>query len=117
MTSRATLCKNCEVDCCQHPILSTDEYMRLLLAVGTGAPLAMREGNGWQFKEPCPAKSDKGCIISYDDRPIVCKLYPFMPVPTRTKGTMLLLDLECPYWMVFGKDIEKAKEELKKYGS
>lgn len=95
-----------------------EEYIRLVMVIGGDAAQKAEPeqvGNGWQFKQGCPGYTKTGCILPYDQHPIVCKLYPFMPTPTRNLGTMLLLDTQCPYWQIFGKERIKALNELKKH--
>jgi Fe-S-cluster containining protein len=102
-----------------HPCFSNDEYIRFVGIIGQETAMAAEPefvGNVWQFKSLCPGRTDTGCAVSYKDRPIVCKLYPFLPVPTRTQGIKLLLDIACPNWKTFGNLIDQSYEELKKHG-
>jgi Fe-S-cluster containining protein len=73
----------------------------------------------WMFKRgSCPGIGDNGCVMPYDERPLVCRLFPWVSVPfyTSTKddamNELVLLVGRCPQWRVFGELYEQTKEEL-----
>jgi Fe-S-cluster containining protein len=78
-------------------------------------------GKKWHFTIPgtCPALSDTGCIIPYEERPFACKIAPFVLVPMyvgKERGVVidLLLTPTCPHWREFGEHYAATLEEVKK---
>lgn len=68
---------------------------------------------GWKFNDGCPALTESGCMLSYDDRPALCRSYPFQPVPAIDGSTMLLLSVKtCPHWKEFGEHYQEIIKEL-----
>ena len=112
-------CKKCGGKCCLHPHLQPHEYQKFIDTFGeetvqkmnpTPSPMA-----GWMIITNCCAVTPTGCSFSYEDRPLVCKIYPFETTRTE-KGWKLTLDVAtCPYWMVFGHLYDEAAEALIKY--
>ncbi len=119
MTSSPELCKGCGGNCCRHPNMTTGEYERLVMAIGRERAEAagpQQLGSWWMFRETCPGKREDGCALSYEDRPLTCKIYPFVAIPSingSIAGHELLLDLRhCPRWKDFGERYEETKEEF-----
>lgn len=119
MTSSPELCKDCGGNCCRHPNMTTGEYERLVLATGREKAEAagpQQLGNWWMFRDTCPGKLENGCVLPYEDRPLTCKIYPFVAIPSMNgsiAGHELLLDLRhCPRWKEFGERYEETKEEF-----
>jgi Uncharacterised protein family (UPF0153). len=119
MTSSPELCKDCGGNCCRHPNMTTAEYERLVMAIGREKAEAagpQKLGNWWMFRDTCPGKLDAGCVLPYGDRPLACKIYPFVAIPSingSIAGHELLLDLRhCPRWKEFGERYEETKEEF-----
>lgn len=56
--------------------------------------------------------------MPYEKRPLVCKMFPFLPIPIYQDDIKdihykLLLDVErCPQWRAFGDNYDTAKEEF-----
>ncbi len=131
-------CAACGGKCCLYPALRPDEYIRMSNAIGNDKLVKtgiLPLDNGWlRLKGPCPALTDHGCALSYEDRPIVCKIYPWMLIPSKRferpghfeKGVWkednapgdrglfeLFLDVKyCPAWKVFGELYEESKKEI-----
>jgi hypothetical protein len=119
MTNSPDLCKECGGNCCRHPNMTDAEYRRLVNAIGrkkSEAAIPEQFGTWWMFRENCPGKLPDGCILSYDDRPLCCKIYPFVAIPAITGsviGHELLLDIRhCPRWKEFGECYEETKSEF-----
>jgi Fe-S-cluster containining protein len=79
----------------------------------------MLMGNVWMFdEEGCPGLTDTGCIMPYEERPLMCRLYPWIAVPilgTRQKDAytdLLLYTTTCPQWKAFGDDYDIARKEF-----
>lgn len=88
--------------------MSTEEYTRLVLKIGNSAAIAAKPVficGGWQFtQETCPGLTEKGCVLSYDDRPRACQVYPMVEVPTIEGKLIKLLAIHtCPHWEEFGR--------------
>jgi Fe-S-cluster containining protein len=95
--------------------MTEDEYLYIRSLLGeekADACRPLKMPNGWyKFQEPCPCfDPDTGCIIAdVSKRPLICRLYPFVPVPARGGYLLLLAVHLCPYWMVFGPKYEEAE--------
>jgi hypothetical protein len=119
MTNSPELCKECGGNCCRHPTMTDTEFRTLVQAIGkdkSDAAVPERFGTWWMFREICPGKLPDGCVLSYDDRPLCCKIYPFVAIPAITGsviGHEILLDLRhCPRWKEFGEYYEETKQEF-----
>lgn len=121
MTELHEYCRMCGGKCCTNPWMSKDEYLRLALALGNERLMAARPiqiMGGWMFREGrCPGALEDGCILTYRDRPLICRTYPFIPATVVNKQmkeeTILLLRVDtCPYWRVFGERFEYVKQEM-----
>ncbi|GEM_PF-6015927 len=95
------------------------EFNRLVDAIGkekAGLAVPERFGTWWMFRENCPGKLPDGCVLRYDDRPLCCKIYPFVAIPAITGsviGHEILLDIRhCPRWKEFGECYEEVKQEF-----
>ena len=119
MTNAPDLCRECGGHCCLHPVMTDEEYQRLVSAIGeekarNAAP--QQYGTLWMFREHCPGKRSDGCVLEYDDRPLTCKVYPFVAIPALTGSVLgheILLDLRhCPRWKEFGERYEETKQEF-----
>lgn len=72
----------------------------------------------WMFKSGCPASSPTGCAIPYAERPMICKMFPYLPIPVyqddiKDVHYKLLLDVErCPQWKAFGDNYDAAIKEF-----
>jgi len=107
------ICKKCK-QCCN----------------GTGAPhLSIREFNKLNekynidcyrendsliclpYNDKCFFNEGNGCILSEEDKPLSCKLFPFKPTDDGW-----ILRLKCPFWYLFDKDdFVNAFNDFKKY--
>ena len=63
----------------------------------------------------CPALTETGCAVPYDEHPLLCRIYPY--VPFRVPGIdfegvqeLFLATRRCPAWREFGSLREKAEE-------
>jgi len=118
------LCKDCGRRCCTRPALTTDEYLVMHHYVGNARlqefnPKFM-ENNVWMFRTgTCPALTDKGCIMPYKVRPLMCRLFPWLSIPVYTDtvedvhNELVLMVSRCPKWQEFGERYEQIKEELR----
>lgn len=111
-------CKLCGGACCLHPHVQDNEYQKFIERFGEEAVQVMNPTKsplGWTVFTNCIAKTPTGCAFSYEDRPLVCKIYPFETTRTE-KGWKLTLDVAtCPYWMIFGHLYEEAARTLRQY--
>lgn len=106
------LCAGCGGKCCISPRMTTAECLKAMGAIGTekaraSQPIQIK--GSWKFSTAtCPALSPWGCIMPYEDRPEVCRLYPLVKL-----DGALFLDIHiCPHWQEFGEDIEQAEREV-----
>jgi Fe-S-cluster containining protein len=57
-------------------------------------------------------------MIPHDIRPMMCRLFPFIPVPVYSDTSngihaeLVLMVARCPQWRVFGEMHNQAKEEF-----
>jgi hypothetical protein len=119
MTNSPELCSECGGNCCRHPNMTDREYQRLVDVIGEKKAKAAgpeQMGTWWMFREKCPGKLPDGCALTYEERPLCCKLYPFVAIPAITGsiiGHELLLDIRhCPRWKEFGDQYEEMKQEF-----
>jgi len=72
---------------------------------------------GWyRVKGACPARSDRGCRLTVEERPLVCRLYPFQFIGLADGGYIIYLDLEtCPHWAIWGTEYQAAKRMFIEY--
>jgi Fe-S-cluster containining protein len=66
----------------------------------------------------CPALTATGCAIPYDERPLNCKLYPYVPFPIHVvdaavEPELFLSNKFCPAWREFAEHRDEAEEELR----
>lgn len=93
-------CGACDAPCCRRnpgdepSYLMQSEYRRLSKKYGGGHFLV--DGNGAFIPMPCSFLKDNRCTI-YEDRPLVCVLYPFQPGAVDDHGQhMIALASNCP---------------------
>jgi Fe-S-cluster containining protein len=98
------------------------EYFVMAQRVGNDAlmqcgPTLNEERGIWSFEHGCPASSDKGCVLAYSERPLVCKIYPWVPVLATADEQKepihkLMLDVaRCEQWKAFGDYYAEFKQE------
>jgi Fe-S-cluster containining protein len=106
------LCASCGGKCCISPRMTTAECLKVLDAIGqekarASQPIQIK--GSWKFRtSTCPALTPTGCIMPYENRPEVCRIYPLVRLQ---EG--LFLDIQaCPHWQEFGEDIEQVEKEV-----
>lgn len=120
---RPDLCKGCEKHCCTRPTLTTPEYLRMFEYVGNEGmtsfePSFKPEAGGWGFKSGCPASTPQGCIMPYAERPLICRLFPWMYIPVYTDANteityiLALTAHRCPNWKAFSDNYDIVKKEF-----
>lgn len=69
-------------------------------------------GRWYKFVDPCPLFDEEtGCTIErYEDRPIICRLFPFCPVPCSDGWVLPMYVSECEHWRHFGEQYKEAEE-------
>lgn len=92
--------------------MTTAECLKVIDAIGQEKAKASQPTQikgSWKFSTAtCPALAQTGCIMPYEDRPEVCRLYPLVEL---SEG--LFLDIQiCPHWQVFGEDIRRSAQEV-----
>lgn len=93
-------CGSCDAPCCRRnpddkpSYLMPSEYHRLSKKYGSEHFLVDEQGA--YIPMPCPFLKSNKCII-YEDRPLVCVLYPFQPGAFDDGGnSMIALAANCP---------------------
>ena len=66
----------------------------------------------------CPALTATGCAIPYNERTLLCKLYPYVPFPIQGADGHVVKELFldnklCPAWREFAEHRDDAEEELR----
>jgi len=109
------ICPLCGKCCRQRLEIFNDEYERILPYL----PSPRRKINEYFYllsngKKDCPALSSTGCIIPYDLRPAICKMYPYTISDAKITDTGLDitfgLSKKCPYWAIFPNIPENTGE-------
>ena len=127
MTENKSICARCGGRCCLYPVFEPHEVLPLRDIIGVEGYNA---ADPWPvgehligFRKPCPGKGKTGCVLPYKNRPLVCRLFPFEPVPQRVENQdgkqeydLLLAVGKCPHWKLFGMSYEKAMKELEASG-
>ncbi len=112
------LCAKCGGKCCLHPHLQPYEFKKFVEKFGLEAVSKMnpaQTGLGFVSIMNCIAATPTGCAFSYEDRPLICKIYPF-ELRRTAKGWKLDLDVAtCPHWEVFGRYYNEMADVLKEY--
>lgn len=115
------LCKSCGGKCCTDPFFTTEEYIRLVTVIGNAKVMEHEPRDvvgGWKFKPgPCPGLTENGCALLYKDRPQMCRIYPFLIIPTKEGRNILALALRtCPAWKEYGDQYWDTVRELAREG-
>lgn len=103
------VCKDCGGKCCgHHPHVMTHEKDRILETHPEIEFDPVMDG-WWKMRDDCPLFDPvTGCALDMDDRPMICRVFPFSPI-RRTNGWILLLDVsDCPHWTFFGTKYGEA---------
>jgi hypothetical protein len=100
-------CTKCKGKCCRDIFISKREKFNLPNSK------EIEDFNGsFVIRGQCPFKSESGCTIDYDKRPLDCKIYPYF-FKTDFKGNFEFeLNDVCPYKEKFQtQDIEYQNKE------
>jgi len=117
--NRPELCSKCGGLCCKDTYFTMKEYSRLSESLPGQAlgPDRMRpEGNGYISIGNCPASTPRGCIWEYENRPFLCRVYPFIPIIGKQGGFLLLAIRTCPRWKEFGELYWDQVKEIEDMG-
>ncbi len=121
-------CKECGGSCCKQRISFTiDEWDDLRKYFDLDQLKAKRftfmgfgDEGYWYSLElgACPALTATGCAIPYAERPLKCKLSPYVAFPIHgdegvVYSDLYLATLQCPAWRELGELREVAEEELR----
>ncbi len=109
------LCKTCGGACCgNYPHVLKHEAEVIMKATGRELELTNTLGPWYKFTEPCPVyDKETGCKLERNDRPVICNMYPYSPIPTSGSGYLVLLDTRvCPFWQSFGCNLRDAERAL-----
>ena len=121
------ICATCKNHCCRFPMMMQEEIQDM--ADGLGVPITdipvipstvkHLDFLGIKFfemnnpKECFAFESEKGCKLPHDKKPVICRLYPWIPHNFEGGDWELLLDVvQCPHWKVWGKDYKAAMKEF-----
>jgi Fe-S-cluster containining protein len=122
------VCATCKRCCCRHPLMIKEEVE--IMAKELGEPienipviksdvkhldfldLEFFEMNNPEF---CYAfEPGKGCKLPHDKKPVICRLYPWIPYNFENDDWELLLDVDaCENWEVYGKTLKDVTQEFK----
>lgn len=100
------ICSKCQThQCCKNQPMLRKEFARVQQYLS--GPVKITDiGNGvitFPYKQ-CPFLSDTGCVIPHDEKPLVCKMFPFVFQPARHGNVIQLLDIgHCPMWREWGE--------------
>lgn len=112
------LCKKCGGKCCLHPHLQPYEFKNFVERFGIEAVSKMEPRQtplGFVAVKNCIAATPTGCSFSYEDRPLICKIFPF-ELRRTAAGWKLDLDVTtCPHWDIFGKHYDEMAAVLGQY--
>jgi Fe-S-cluster containining protein len=120
-------CKKCGGSCCKQRVSFPPKEWDTLHKYGDAEQIKAKnfvfigfgdDGYWYSLNEgACPALTANGCAIPYDERTLLCKLYPYVPFKVqgpdgRVVKELFLATKQCPAWREFGKQRDKAEEEL-----
>ena len=126
------ICANCKDHCCQHPMLLAKDIVEMSEKLGCAildipvkkcdmSKLHYLKHLDLQFYEMynpnhCFAfEPGKGCKLPHELKPVICRLYPWVPHNFDGDEWELLLDVkECPHWKHWGQTLEAATKEFEK---
>ena len=121
-------CKDCGGWCCHQRISFHPNEWQALHKYGDKEQIKAKnftfigfgdEGYWYSLnKGACPALTATGCAIPYDERMLLCKLYPYVPFPIHGEGGKIEMELflsnkQCPAWREFAEHRDEAEEELR----
>ena len=71
----------------------------------------------WLFKTGCPAASDTGCVMPYEERPLMCRIFPWVAIPVyhddySVQPKLFLAAARCPQWKAFGDNYDVIRQEF-----
>jgi len=104
--SEIPTCKRCTHQCCEnvHPMVTPRELYVIEKKLGIVIPTYIDNNlehlsnipaysSRIRIQSPCPMfKKEFGCILSHDERPVICQLIPWIPHLFRTNDWDILLD-------------------------
>lgn len=75
------------------------------------------KAGAWLFKTGCPAASSTGCIMPYEERPLMCRIFPWVAIPVYQDDYSVLPKLflaaaRCPQWKAFGDNYDVIRQEF-----
>lgn len=121
------MCKECGGACCKnYTSFTRDEWevlhkyadpQRIVFSRPT-VIMTGRDDGFWITQEKgCPALTETGCVIPHDERPLNCRLYPFVRIKAygenrQVVDELLLATKTCPFWRELGAKRDEAMEEL-----
>jgi len=128
------VCAKCKSCCCKYPMMTKSEVedMAEILKVPIESiPVIKSEVKHLDFLDieffemhnvdnpsnpanMCYAfEPGKGCKLPHDKKPVICRLYPWIPYNFENDDWELLLDVSaCEYWQTYGKTYEDVKKEF-----
>ena len=123
---RPMTCKECGGSCCKQRVSFPIKEWEALHKYGDAELIKAKnftfiggdDGYWYSLNEgDCPALTATGCAIPYDERTLLCKLYPYVPFPVQGPDGYVVKELflatrQCPAWREFGERRDEAEEEL-----
>ena len=93
-------CMNCVNHCCRRPLISETEIQNIKNKYNINLELSDNETQHltkiykYRIKGPvCQLLGKHGCILDYEDKPFICKIYPWIPYQFIPPTWELLLDV------------------------
>ncbi|HQM06937.1 MAG: YkgJ family cysteine cluster protein [Candidatus Paceibacterota bacterium] len=93
-------CANCINHCCRRPLISEQEIQNIENKYNITLELSNNETQHLtkiyknRIKGPiCQLLGEHGCILNYEDKPVICKIYPWIPYQFVPPAWELLLDV------------------------
>ena len=123
------LCAKCKANCCStggNPVVTSSEVFNMERILGVPVPTTQvnvryAEGSNRshiRIKKVCPALSPTGCKLLHEERPVSCRLYPWIPYSfTKGEWTVLLDPARCENavnWLLTFEDAVKELQEITK---
>lgn len=107
------ICKQCAGQCCKHELiyLFDEEYEKIKPFLKHKLKKDKINKVLWILtsgKQSCQCLGINGCIVPYENKPEICKLYPFLPDYTKSLalGNLIIeIDPKCPYHESFEKSV------------
>lgn len=110
-------CKDCKTNCCKNQYLEiTKKEYEVLKRKGKVLKPIKDFGDMVLLDVPCPFLNEKGLCGVYEDRPLMCRIYPHTVQAFPELGVLALgVNTSCPQWEKLADEtpeMQKVRKDL-----